>query len=711
MKPTPSSLEEIVWPLSHAADALRCLAQAHGLLRDTPLRDTPRPSSTIVAQAALRREWIERLGSWLGVEVTAVDEAYPRLTHLLQHAAPALLAVTLDAVPYLVAIAGSSRKQLCVIDPQGRMRSTPLGPLRQALAAAYEADVLPAIDRLLSASQLSAAARQRATRALLHERLAQQRVGDCWLLRRAQARPWASAVAATKLPTWLARTLGLYALQYALLGLAWHAATQGALLGSVQLGWLLAWLLALASSVPIQGVVSWLSARFSIDAGAWLRDHLINAILRLDPEQVRRDGSGQLLVRVIEAGVLEALGLSGGLAALFAAVDLLMAGLLFSNAIGGTALLIVWSAALGVAAWAIRHYLQRRRTWTATRLELTQTLIESMVGQRTRVAQQSGEQRHELEDDQLDRYLEASRRLDRVAIGVSFVPRLAFLLSLACLAAMLWSAAPSPIAFALAIGGAVLASRGLGGLLAGLHQLSAAAIAWQYVAPLVRLPASDETPAHPTTVCGARARSPRGIFEARGLTLQHPAAPEPILAGVDLTIEAGENLLLEGESGCGKSTLAHVLAGLRPVARGLLMFNGLDRSTLGAAGWSRRVTVAPQFHDNHVLGGTLAFNALLGRNWPPEAGDLELAETVCRELGLGGLLDRMPAGLHQQLGDTGWQLSHGERSRLFAARAILADADLAVLDESIAALDPETAEAVLRCARARTRSLMLIAHP
>jgi ATP-binding cassette subfamily B protein len=71
----------------------------------------------------------------------------------------------------------------------------------------------------------------------------------------------------------------------------------------------------------------------------------------------------------------------------------------------------------------------------------------------------------------------------------------------------------------------------------------------------------------------------------------------------------------------------------------------------------------------------------------------------------------MPSGLRQIVGETGWQLSHGERSRLFVARALLADADLVVLDESLAALDPETAGRVLACARRRARSLLLVAHP
>ena len=66
----------------------------------------------------------------------------------------------------------------------------------------------------------------------------------------------------------------------------------------------------------------------------------------------------------------------------------------------------------------------------------------------------------------------------------------------------------------------------------------------------------------------------------------------------------------------------------------------------------------------------------------------------------------MPAGLQQMVGETGWQLSHGERSRLYIARALLQGAELVVLDESFAALDPETLARALRCvlaARAHAR--------
>jgi ATP-binding cassette subfamily B protein len=183
-----------------------------------------------------------------------------------------------------------------------------------------------------------------------------------------------------------------------------------------------------------------------------------------------------------------------------------------------------------------------------------------------------------------------------------------------------------------------------------------------------------------------------------------------VLAGCDLRIERGERVLLDAPSGRGKSTLAAVLAGLRRPEGGLVLAGGLDRGSVGARGWRRRVAFAPQFHDNHVFGGTLAWNLLMGRAWPPTPEDLAEADALCRELGLGPLLDRMPSGLLEQVGETGWQLSHGERSRIFLARALLQRAELVVLDESLAALDPENLAVALRCIEARATSAIVIAH-
>ena len=63
------------------------------------------------------------------------------------------------------------------------------------------------------------------------------------------------------------------------------------------------------------------------------------------------------------------------------------------------------------------------------------------------------------------------------------------------------------------------------------------------------------------------------------------------------------------------------------------------------------------------------------------------------------------------VGENGWQLSHGERSRLFIARTILQGADMIVLDESFGALDPVNLERALRSVLQRAPTLVVIAHP
>ena len=101
----------------------------------------------------------------------------------------------------------------------------------------------------------------------------------------------------------------------------------------------------------------------------------------------------------------------------------------------------------------------------------------------------------------------------------------------------------------------------------------------------------------------------------------------------------------------------------------------------------------------------------MGRNWPASDEELRDAEELCVELGLGDLLQRMPSGMMQTIGETGWQLSHGERSRISLARALLQNAQLTILDESFAALDPETLKICLDCAFRRAQTLVVIAHP
>jgi ATP-binding cassette subfamily B protein len=70
----------------------------------------------------------------------------------------------------------------------------------------------------------------------------------------------------------------------------------------------------------------------------------------------------------------------------------------------------------------------------------------------------------------------------------------------------------------------------------------------------------------------------------------------------------------------------------------------------------------------------------------------------------------MPGGLQQSVGESGWQLSQGERGRVFLARALLQHSDVVILDESFAALDPESLQQAVQFSANYANTLVIVAH-
>jgi ATP-binding cassette subfamily B protein len=345
---------------------------------------------------------------------------------------------------------------------------------------------------------------------------------------------------------------------------------------------------------------------------------------------------------------------------------------------------------------------------------MTNDLVERMVGHRTRLAQEAPAAWHTEEDRDLERYQQLSEALDQTALVLNSLPRAWMVGGLAAIAIHIASLPVSPTLLAASLGGVLLAFQALGSIVGGVQTWVSGAQAWAQVAPVFeaatrREPtASVMLPSHAVTRATSK-QTP--LLLAKDLSYRYRALGRATLDRCGLQVFLGDRVLLQGPSGSGKSTLAAVLSGLRSADSGLLLLWGYDQPSVGAAAWRKRVAVAPQFHENHVFSETFAFNLLMGRRWPPTNDDLEQAEYFCNQLGLGDLLARMPSGLQQMLGESGWQLSHGERSRLFIARALLQNADIMILDESFAALDPKTLALALRCVLEYAPTLLVIAHP
>jgi ATP-binding cassette subfamily B protein len=710
---TPA-VDACAWPLSRLDEAIELLARrvGHAAGSSGAARASVTPLATATGDRHAFGRAIARLLQPHGLDVDAGRLRHDEAGHL---PAPSIVRLpdTDGAVcePRFFVVAGQSARGPLLLGHDRRWRRVDARACADALRQAVEAPQRAGVEALLDAAAVRAARRRPVARALLDETLRDRDTADVW---RVAVEPGAGFA-------WQLRRAGvlrqavlfvaLHAAQLALWMASWILIGRGALEGRTEWGWLTAWALIIATMVLLQLWAAWLQGLVAVAAGRLLKTRLLTGALRLEPDEIRHQGAGQLLGRVLESDAVEALAVGGGLQAVLAVVELAMAAAVLAVGAAGTwhlALLLGCSLAAAAGAWT--HH-RRRRRWSAARLAMTHDLVERLAGHRTRLAQEAGERWHADEDRDLEDYVVRSQAMDAqmpaLLIGL---PRGWTVLAIAAMAPALLSGAPAS-ALAISLGGVLLTALALRRIGEGLSQLSGAAVAWAEARPLFEAAARRPPAATLDVRPASDERRESATLELRDVAFQYPGRSMAVLRGCTLAAAAGDRVLLQGPSGGGKSTLASLVAGLREPTSGSILVDGLDRRTLGASGWRAEVVTAPQFHENHVLSETFAFNLLMGRQWPPSDADLDAAEAIARELGLGDLIDRMPAGLLQMVGEGGWQLSHGERSRLFMARSLLQGGGVLILDESFAALDPASLRDALECVLRRAPTLVVIAHP
>ncbi|WP_394847632.1 ATP-binding cassette domain-containing protein [Pendulispora brunnea] len=711
-----SDLERSTWSLEQAGEAMLALAKRAGFATRAAAIP-PLPEAVRVEQETRIGLWIESLANWFGLESEWIDSGYASVDDLIRGLAPALVRITQGERTSFLALAAYRSGRVFLLGPDLEVRAVPARELRAVLCAEREAPHAANIEAMLDLAGLPSRRRGRARHAIFGRLLSRVKVGDGWLLRLPPGAPFLAQLRAAGLGRKAATLALAHTAQYVLNIASWAMLGRGALQGRIDAGLLIAWALLFVTQIPFRILESRMQALFAIDAGGLLKRRLLHGALRLAPDEIRAEGAGGLLGRVIESEAVESLALGTGIGGLVAIIELAVCAFVLSKGAAAATelvLLALWSI---VSVFTVRTYLKRTDAWTVTRLAMTNDLVERIVGHRTRLAQLAPEKWHQGESEAVAEYIARSERMDASAARIAaLLPRGWLVVAMmGLLPTLLFGSASSSLSagsMAITLGGILLASGALGHLAGGLTSLGGALLAWKQVKPLFHAAGRTEPSAPPDLAFFASSEMPgSALLEARDVTFRYRDRGEPVLRGCTLRIDARDRILLEGGSGGGKSTFGAVLAGLRSPETGLLLLNGLDRSTLGAEAWRKRVVAAPQFHENHVLSGMLAFNLLMGRAWPPSQADLDEAEAVCRELDLGGLLDRMPGGLMQMVGETGWQLSHGEKSRVYIARALLQNADLIVLDESFGALDPETMRKAMQCVDRRARAFLVIAHP
>lgn len=175
--------------------------------------------------------------------------------------------------------------------------------------------------------------------------------------------------------------------------------------------------------------------------------------------------------------------------------------------------------------------------------------------------------------------------------------------------------------------------------------------------------------------------------EFRGVSFAYPGADRPVLEDVSFTIPAGTSMALVGENGAGKTTLVKLLARLYEPTAGCILLDGRDIREYEPAELHRAIGVVFQDFVRYHL--TARENIGLGRI--EHLHDRARIRAAAEASGALPLLEKLPFGAETLLGRTfegSVELSGGEWQKLALARAFIRDAQVLILDEPTAALDP-----------------------
>ena len=200
--------------------------------------------------------------------------------------------------------------------------------------------------------------------------------------------------------------------------------------------------------------------------------------------------------------------------------------------------------------------------------------------------------------------------------------------------------------------------------------------------------------------------APKGGIEFRHLTFRYPDGEYDVLRDISFTVAPGESVGIVGKTGAGKTALVDLLLRTYNVADGTLFLDGQDVNSLSIHSVRSACAYVPQ--DNFLFSDTIAHNIGFGV-------DDATQEDIDRAAALADVRDNIvdfKDGYETVLGERGVTVSGGQKQRISIARALLKDAPILILDDSVSAVDTRTEKIILdnlKTTRAG-KTTLLIAH-
>ncbi|MBO5867780.1 MAG: ABC transporter ATP-binding protein, partial [Oscillospiraceae bacterium] len=195
-----------------------------------------------------------------------------------------------------------------------------------------------------------------------------------------------------------------------------------------------------------------------------------------------------------------------------------------------------------------------------------------------------------------------------------------------------------------------------------------------------------------------------GNISFKNLTFCYPGSEKPVLQDITFDITAGERVGIVGKTGCGKTTLVDLLLRTYNVPEGTLFVDGRDVNTIPIADLRAGCAYVPQ--DNFLFSDTIGNNIDFGMN---AGGGVKKAAILAD---VDEKISQFPQGYDTVLGERGVTVSGGQKQRISIARALLRNAPILILDDSVSAVDTKTEHTILSNLEQERqgKTTLLIAH-
>ncbi len=197
-----------------------------------------------------------------------------------------------------------------------------------------------------------------------------------------------------------------------------------------------------------------------------------------------------------------------------------------------------------------------------------------------------------------------------------------------------------------------------------------------------------------------------GKYEFEDVFFNYPDDNNPVLRGLNLTVNEGETVALVGESGSGKSTILNLVIGFDKPNSGTVKIDGININDIDMRSCRKFISVVPQ--NSILFSGTIKENITYGCPHITK----EHLDYVIKAARLDTVIASLPNGLKTMVGEHGAKLSGGQRQRISIARAIIRNPKVIIFDEATSALDSVTEREIQEAIDNLTadRTTFIVAH-